>query len=41
MLLVGLLIAFLYLRRRSTAKAVGDDRLSAEERARLDELLKE
>jgi len=41
MLLAGLLIAFIYLRRRSTAKAVGDERLSAEERARLDELLRE
>ncbi len=41
MLLIGALIAGLYLRGRSRAPAPADEGLSAEERARLDALLKE
>lgn len=41
MLLLGLVIAGVYLRGRSRAPALADEGLSAEERARLDALLKE
>lgn len=41
MLLLGLGIAGVYLRGRSRAPATSDEGLSAEERARLDALLKE
>jgi len=39
LLLVGLGLAFGYVRRRSTAQAVGEQALSAEEEARLRDLL--
>lgn len=41
MLLVAMVMALLYLRRRSRAPAPSDRTLSTEERARLSELLKE
>ncbi len=41
MALVALLIAAVYLRRRSNGAAKGPDQLSEEEQARLDEILKD
>ncbi|NVO23621.1 cytochrome c-type biogenesis protein [Donghicola mangrovi] len=41
MALIGLVLAFFYLRGRSTARPTTEDRLSAEEEARLNEILRD